>query len=65
MTNLAALMGRAAVHTGSIVTWDEMTSSSFQFCHNVAQLTKDSPTPVAADSRGRYPVPVPGEWTEV
>ncbi len=27
MTNMAALMGRAAVHTGSIVTWDEMTSS--------------------------------------
>jgi predicted dehydrogenase len=65
MTNLAALMGRAAVHTGSIITWDEMTSSSFQFCHNVAQLTKDSPSPVGADSKGRYPAPVPGEWTEI
>ena len=65
MTNLAALMGRAAVHTGSIVTWDEITSSSFRFCHEVARLGKDSPSPVRADAKGRYPVPIPGEWTEV
>ena len=65
MTNLAALMGRAAVHTGSIVTWDEITSSSFRFCHDVAKLGKDSPSPVRADAKGRYPVPIPGEWTEV
>jgi predicted dehydrogenase len=65
MTNMAALMGRAAVHTGSIVTWDEVTSSTFQFCHDVAGLAKDSPAPVRADAKGRYPVPVPGEWTEI
>lgn len=63
--NLAALMGRAAVHTGSIVTWDEISSSSFQFCHNIAGLTMDSAAPVQADAKGRYPVPIPGEWTEV
>lgn len=65
MTNLAALMGRAAVHTGSIVTWEEMLSSNFQFCEKVASLTKDSPAPVHADAKGRYTVPIPGEWTEV
>ncbi len=65
MTNMVALMGRAAVHIGSIVTWDEVASSTFQFCHDVAGLTKDSPAPVRADAKGRYPVPVPGEWTEI
>jgi predicted dehydrogenase len=65
MSNLAALMGRAAVHTGSIVTWDEMLSSSFTFCGNVAGLTREGPAPARADAKGRYVVPVPGEWTEV
>jgi predicted dehydrogenase len=65
MSNLADLMGRAAVHTGRVVTWDEMLASNFQFCPNIDQLTPDSPPPVQADAQGRYPVPVPGEWNEI
>jgi len=63
--NLTSIMGRAAVHTGKIVTWDEVTSSDFKFCPNVDELTSDSPAPVQADAQGRYPVPVPGAWTEI
>jgi predicted dehydrogenase len=63
--NLTSIMGRAAVHTGKIVTWDEVTSSDFRFCPNVDELTSDSPAPVQADAQGRYPVPVPGAWTEI
>ena len=59
-SNLAAIMGRAAVHSGKIVTWDEMMASKFQFCPNVDGLTTDSPAPVQADAQGRYPAPVPG-----
>ena len=58
-------MGRAAVHTGKIITWDEMTASKFRFCPDVADLTDDSPAPVRADAHGRYPVPVPGAWSEM
>ena len=65
MSNLADLMGRAAVHTGQIVTWDQMMASNFQFCPNIDQLTADSPPPIQPDAQGRYPVPVPGQWTEV
>ena len=65
MSNLASLMGRAAVHMQRIVTWDEMTASKFQFCPNVAELTADSPAPVQADAQGRYQAPVPGAWTEI
>ena len=44
---------------------DQMMNSNFQFCPNVDQLTPDSPPPIHADEQGHYPVPVPGQWTEV
>lgn len=65
LSNLGAIMGRAAVHTGKIVTWDEAMASDFQFFADVDHLTADSPAPVQADEHGRYPAPVPGIWTEI
>ena len=65
LSNLGAIMGRAAVHTGQIVTWEEAMASKFMFCPDVAALTADSPAPVQADAQGRYPAPVPGAWTEI
>lgn len=65
LSNLGAIMGRAAVHTGKVVTWEEALASKFQFCPHVAQLTADSPAPVQANAEGRYPAPVPGAWTEI
>jgi len=65
LSNLGAIMGRAAVHTGRIVTWDEALASRFQFCSNVDSLTPSSPAPVQADAQGRYPAPVPGACTEI
>ena len=63
--NLTSIMGRAAVHSGKIITWDEIMASDFKFCSNVDSLTKDSPAPVQADAQGHYPVPVPSTWTEI
>ena len=63
--DLASIMGRAAVHSGTLITWEEATASTFQFCPNVAGLTADSPAPVQADAQGRYPAPVPGACAEV
>lgn len=63
-TNFTDLMGRAAVHSGKEITWDEMVNSKFQFYPNIDQLDYDSAPPVAADERGYYPVPVPGQWSE-
>jgi predicted dehydrogenase len=64
-SNLAAIMGQAAVHMGRVITWDEAMASKFQFCSNAAALTNDAPAPVHADAQGRYPVPVPGVWSEI
>lgn len=64
-SNMADLMGRAAAHTGRVVTRDQMMNSNFQFCSYTDQLTDQSPAPVKADASGAYPVPVPGQWNEV
>jgi predicted dehydrogenase len=62
---LAAIMGRAAVHSGKIITWDEILASKFAFCPNVAALTKDCPAPIQADKNGRYAAPIPGAYSEI
>ncbi len=64
-SNIADLMGRAACHSGKIITWDEMMSSNFQFCPNIDDMDYDTEPPLAPDADGRYPVPIPGVWTEV
>ena len=65
LSNLGAIMGRAAVHSGTIITWEEAMASQFQFCSDVDGLTADSPAPVQADAEGRYPAPIPGTWSEI
>ncbi len=63
--NLADIMGRAAIHSGKVVTWDEAMASEFRFFPGIDALTEDSAPPVEADAQGRYPVPVPGAWSEI
>jgi predicted dehydrogenase len=65
LSNLADIMGRAAVHSGKVITWDEAMNSNFQFCKYVDTMTEDSPPPVLPDENGRYPTPVPGQWSEI
>ena len=64
-SNLADMMGRAAVHTGQVVTWEQAMQSNFQFCPNIDAMTENTPPPVKADAQGRYPVPIPGQWQEM
>jgi hypothetical protein len=65
LSNIVDLMGRAAVHSGKLITWDQMMNSKFQFCPNIDALNDDSEPPVRTDAKGHYPVPVPGAWSEV
>lgn len=64
-SDLASLMGRIACHTGQTVTWDQIMKSRFQFCDYLDDLHPGSPVPVKADEQGRFPVPIPGQWTEI
>ena len=65
LTNLADIMGRAAIHSGKIITWDEAFASNFQWCPGLDEMNDDTPPPLQPDAQGRYPCPSPGEWTEL
>ncbi len=64
-SNVAAIMGRAAVHSGQAVTWDDAMNSRFEFCSHVDRFGYDSPAPIHDNAEGRYPVPIPGVWSEI
>ena len=65
LSNLGAIMGRAAVHMGKLITWEEALASRFMFCSNVDSLNASSPAPVQADEQGRYPAPIQGKTIEI
>jgi hypothetical protein len=58
--SLVVAMGRRAVHTGQIVTFEEMLNCDEEFAPGVDALKPDSPAPLVADAAGRYPLPEPG-----
>ena len=64
-SDYASLMGRAAAHGNRIVTWDEVTSSEFQFCDYLDDLSYDSPPPVLADEESYFPAPAADDWIEL
>ena len=64
-SDLTSLMGRAACHTGQMITWEQIMESNFQFCDYLDDLNFDSPAPVRADENGQFPFPIPGQWKEV
>jgi hypothetical protein len=64
-SDMTTLMGRAACHTGQTVTWEDMMKSNFLFCDYLDSLGPNSPVPVQADEAGQFPVPIPGQWTEI
>ncbi len=53
-------MGRMAAHTGQEVTFDEMLNHEHEYAPGADKLTMDSPAPLVADAKGRYPIPMPG-----
>jgi predicted dehydrogenase len=59
--NFASLLGRAALNSGQIVTWEQIVKSELSLCPNIDTLTFDSEPPVKRDAEGRYPHAIPGE----
>jgi len=62
---VAAIMGRAATHTGQMVTWDQVMASDFQFVKDIDRLTFASEPPIHAGPDGLYAAPQPGITKEL
>jgi predicted dehydrogenase len=58
--SLVVLMGRRAVHTGQIITFDDMLNCDEEFAPGLDKLTMDSPAPLLLGAAERYPMPQPG-----
>jgi predicted dehydrogenase len=58
--SLTSSMGRMAAHTGQEITFEDMLNSEHEFAPGVDKLTMDSPSPLPADTEGKYPIPMPG-----
>ena len=63
--DLALLLGRAAVHSGRAITWEQAMASKYTICKNIDALNENSEPPIKPDAQGRLPAPVPGAWSEV
>ena len=53
-------MGRMAAHTGREISFQDMLNCEHEFAPDLDKLTRESPGPLPADAKGRYPQPQPG-----
>ncbi len=58
--SLVTSLGRMAAHTGQEITYDDILNSDHEMAPGLDKLTADSPAPLVADAKGRYPIPQPG-----
>lgn len=56
-----AIMGRMACESGQVITWDEALESNLQLAPDLENLAWDGNPPVAPDSKGQYPIAMPGQ----
>jgi predicted dehydrogenase len=63
--SIAAIMGRAAAHTGGVVTWDQAMNSDFRFVADIDGLTFEKEAPIHEGPDGLYPAPRPGATKEI
>jgi predicted dehydrogenase len=62
--SLVTSLGRMAAHTGREITYEAMLNCDHEMAPGLDKLTQDSPAPLLADAKGRYPVPQPGIVTK-
>tara|TARA_R110002049_G_scaffold27321_2_gene93994 strand:+ start:57419 stop:58753 length:1335 start_codon:yes stop_codon:yes gene_type:complete len=62
-STLTAILGREACYSGKIVKWDELLEKGRDLAPGIDDYTLDSTPPVVRNEDGKYPVPVPGQYS--
>jgi predicted dehydrogenase len=62
--SLVTSMGRMAAHTGQEITFEDMLECDHEMAPGLDKITSNSPAPLVADAKGKYPVPQPGFVTK-
>ncbi len=57
---MTGILGRMAAESGQLVTWKEAMASNLELAPGLDNYTMDSNPPVMPDSKGNYPVAMPG-----
>jgi len=58
---LTAIMGRMAVESGKLITWDDALNSNAQLAPGLEEISSlNAQPPVVSDSSGQYPIARPG-----
>lgn len=57
---MVGVLGRMAVESGQLLTWDDALASDFELAPGLERMTLDSKPPVEPDAQGRYPLVQPG-----
>jgi len=57
---MTGILGRMAAESGQLVTWKEAISSNLELAPGLDNYTMTSNPPVIPDSKGNYPVAMPG-----
>ncbi len=62
--SLVVIMGRRAVHTGQVVTFEQILNDSLSFAPDVDKFTLETPAPVQLGQDNKYPLPQPGRFKD-
>ena len=57
---MTGILGRMAVESGKLVTWDQALASNLELAPGLDTMTPDSKPPVAPNEQGQYPIAQPG-----
>jgi hypothetical protein len=58
---MTAILGRMAVYSGQLVTFEQAMASNLELAPGLEKLTLESEAPVMPDAQGRYPIAIPGQ----
>ncbi len=62
-STFTAILGREACYSGKVIKWDELMANGRELAPGIDDYTLDTIPPTQPGPDGKYPVPVPGEYS--